>query len=179
MWSADSLILDPEKPGLENLQMGNSKRKIKSLQELRAILGAARSQGERIVFTNGCFDLIHPGHIRFLEKARSLGDLLVVALNSDTSVRRIKGRNRPVLSQHERAEIMSALGCVDFVTTFEEKTPQRVIQELIPDVLAKGKDWSPERIIGRDVVESNGGEVVLIDFEEGFSSSEIIGRIRQ
>lgn len=159
--------------------MEDSRRKIKSLQELRVVLDSARSHGKRIVFTNGCFDLLHPGHVRFLEKARSLGDLLVVALNSDASVRRIKGRSRPVLSQHERAEIMSALGCVDFVTTFEENTPQNIIQELMPDVLVKGGDWSPARIVGRDVVESNGGEVVSIDCEEGFSSSEIIGRIRK
>jgi len=136
-------------------------------------------QGKRIVFTNGCFDLLHPGHVRFLEKARSLGDLLVVALNGDASVTSIKGRSRPVLSQQDRAEIMSALSCVDFVTTFEEKTPQRIIKGLVPDVLAKGGDWAPDQIVGRKVVESNGGEVVSIDFEEGFSTSEIISRIQE
>ena len=148
--------------------MEDSKRKIKSFQELRQILEMEEYQGKRIVFTNGCFDLLHPGHVRFLEKARSLGDLLVVALNGDASVTSIKGRSRPVLSQQDRAEIMSALSCVDFVTTFEEKTPQRIIKGLVPDVLAKGGDWAPDQIVGRKVVESNGGEVVSIDFESPF-----------
>lgn len=131
-----------------------------------------------MVFTNGCFDLLHPGHVRYLEKARAEGDVLVVALNSDDSVRKIKGEDRPVLPELERSEIMGALGCVDFVTTFEEETPENIIEELVPTVLVKGGDWSVDQILGRQVVEANSGRVISIDFEEEFSTSNIIKKIR-
>lgn len=158
--------------------MPNSKDKIKSRRQLKALLLELKAQGRQVVFTNGCFDLLHPGHVRFLEKARREGDILVVALNSDASVRRIKGEMRPIFSERERCEIMSALGCVDFVTLFEEDTPGRIIEELLPDVLVKGGDWPIEEIVGRGTVEAAGGRVIRIGFEEGFSSSSIIDRIR-
>jgi D-beta-D-heptose 7-phosphate kinase/D-beta-D-heptose 1-phosphate adenosyltransferase len=157
----------------------SSHERIQPRQELKAILDRAKAQGKKIVFTNGCFDLIHLGHVRLLEKARSLGDVLVVGLNSDSSVTKLKGKGRPVVPEVERAEIVSALSCVDFVTSFEEETPQKIIQELVPDVLVKGGDWSVGQIVGRQVVELNDGEVVSIDLEKGFSTSGIIERIRR
>ena len=158
--------------------MRTAKSKIKSRQELKGIVEGLKSEGKTVVFTNGCFDLLHPGHIRYLEKARAQGDVLVVALNSDRSVRKIKGEDRPVLSQEERSEIMGALGCVDFVTMFEEETPEKIIEELVPTVLVKGGDWPVDKILGRQVVESNSGRVISIDFEEEFSTSNIIRKIR-
>ena len=158
--------------------MRTAKSKIKSRQELKGIVEELKSEGKTVVFTNGCFDLLHPGHIRYLEKARAQGDVLVVALNSDRSVRKIKGEDRPVLSQEERSEIMGALGCVDFVTMFEEETPEKIIEELVPTVLVKGGDWPVDKILGRQVVESNSGRVISIDFEEEFSTSNIIRKIR-
>ena len=159
--------------------MRDPKEKIKTRQELKEILSQLRMQGKRVVFTNGCFDLLHPGHVRYLEKARAEGDLLVVALNSDASVRGLKGPGRPILPAEDRCEIMSALQCVDFVTTFEDATPHDIIEELIPGVLVKGGDWPIERIVGREVVESHSGRVVSIDFEQEFSTSGIIERIRR
>ncbi len=159
--------------------METSRAKIKSRQELKGILEQLKADGKEIVFTNGCFDLLHPGHVHYLEKAKAQGDVLVVALNTDTSVRKIKGRDRPVLGEEDRSEIISALGCVDFVTTFEEETPQTIIEELIPQVLIKGGDWPIDQIVGRQIVESNGGRVISVDFEREFSTSEIIDRIRR
>jgi len=138
-----------------------------------------KAEGKRIVFTNGCFDLLHPGHIRLLARARKLGDILIVALNSDESVRRLKGTNRPILTLSERLEVISALASVDLVTSFEEDTPKEIVDEVIPDVLVKGGDWALDQIVGRETVESNGGQVIAIDFEEGYSTSGIINRIRE
>lgn len=151
--------------------------KIKTCHELRPVLQILRSTGKKIVFTNGCFDLIHTGHVRYLAKARSCGDLLVVAVNSDSSVRQLKGEKRPINSQNERAETLAALEAVDFVTIFEELDPYRVISELQPDVLVKGGDWPVEKIIGRDVVEARGGKVISTGFVEGASTTGIIERI--
>jgi D-beta-D-heptose 7-phosphate kinase/D-beta-D-heptose 1-phosphate adenosyltransferase len=136
-----------------------------------------RGDGVRVVFTNGCFDLLHPGHIRYLEQARGLGDRLIVALNSDASVRRLKGEGRPILRQAERAEVMAALACVDYVTIFDEETPRQLIAELLPDVLVKGGDWTVDTIVGREEVESAGGEVRSLSFIDGLSTTEIIERI--
>jgi D-glycero-beta-D-manno-heptose 1-phosphate adenylyltransferase len=130
--------------------------------------------GKRVVFTNGCFDLLHPGHIRYLAEARMLGDALVVAINSDRSVRALKGPDRPVLPESERAEIMAALRCVDLVTIFDELTPRALIARMLPQVLAKGGDWGPTNIVGREEVEGAGGVVVSIPVVPGFSTSEII-----
>ena len=159
--------------------MQSTRAKIKSRQELKGILEQLKADGKEIVFTNGCFDLLHPGHVHYLEKAKAEGDVLVVALNSDASVRKIKGEDRPVLSEEDRCEIVSALGCVDFVTTFEEEIPQAIVEELIPHVLVKGGDWPVDQIVGRQIVESNGGRVISIDFEREFSTSDIIEQIRR
>ena len=159
--------------------MKTSRQKIKSQPQLELILSRLRVEGKKVVFTNGCFDILHPGHIRYLEKARAQGDLLVVAINSDDSVRRIKGRDRPILGAEERCEMVSALGCVDFVTTFSEETPQTIIEKLVPDILVKGGDWPKDKIVGSEVVEAHGGKVSSIGFEKGFSTSRIIERIRR
>jgi len=152
-------------------------RKIKTVLELRPLLGILQATGKKIVFTNGCFDLIHTGHTRYLAKARSFGDLLIVAVNSDASVRMIKGEKRPINTQAERAETLAALESVDFVTIFDEPDPHRIISELQPDVLVKGGDWPVEKIIGRDVVEARGGDVFSIGYIEGASTTGIIERI--
>ena len=151
--------------------------KIKTIQELRPLLEILRSAGKKIVFTNGCFDIIHTGHTRYLAIARSFGDILVVAVNSDPSVRAIKGDKRPINSQAERAETLAALGSVDFVTIFNDPDPYTVISALQPDVLVKGGDWPIEKIIGRDVVEARGGKVVNVPYVEGASTTGIIEKI--
>jgi D-beta-D-heptose 7-phosphate kinase/D-beta-D-heptose 1-phosphate adenosyltransferase len=152
--------------------------KVKSREELRTIIAAFKRAGKKVVFTNGCFDLLHPGHIRYLETARRLGDMLVVAVNDDGSARRVKGKDRPFLNAKDRCEVIGALGCVDFVTSFGEDTPQAIIEELTPDVLVKGGDWAKHQIVGRETVEKDGGLVVATDFEKGFSTTDIVRRIR-
>ena len=137
-----------------------------------------RRDGKRLVFTNGCFDLLHPGHVRYLAEARALGDALVVALNSDSSVRNLKGEGRPVLNEAERAEVMSALAAVDYVFIFDDETPRDVISKLLPDVLVKGGDWSLDTIVGREEVEAAGGTVQSLPYVEGASTSDLIKRIR-
>ena len=132
-----------------------------------------------LVFTNGVFDLLHPGHVRYLQQARALGDLLVVGINSDRSVRANKGPERPITPEHERAEILSALACVDAVTVFDEETPFAIIQELQPDVLVKGADWAADAIVGRDIVEARGGKVVRVPVEQGHSTTSIVQKIRR
>jgi len=151
--------------------------KIKTIQELQPLLNILRAAGKKIVFTNGCFDIIHTGHTRYLAIARSFGDILVVAVNSDPSVRAIKGDKRPINSQQERAETLAALESVDFVTVFDEPDPYRVISSLKPDVLVKGGDWPIEKIIGRDVVEARGGKVVNVPYVEGASTTGISEKI--
>jgi len=141
------------------------------------IAGVRRNR--RVVFTNGCFDLLHPGHIRCLEQARALGDLLIVAINSDASVRRMKGAERPVMPEGERAEVLAALAAVDYVTVFEEDTPREIIARLVPDVLVKGGDWGPDQIVGRAEVEAAGGRVVSIPLEPGWSTTALLKRISQ
>jgi rfaE bifunctional protein nucleotidyltransferase chain/domain len=151
--------------------------KTKTIQELQPLLAILRSSGRKIVFTNGCFDILHTGHTRYLAIARSFGDLLVVAVNSDSSVRTIKGDKRPINSQDERAETLAALESVDFVVIFDEPDPYKVISALQPDVLVKGGDWPIEKIIGRDVVEARGGKVVNVPYVEGASTTGIIEKI--
>jgi D-beta-D-heptose 7-phosphate kinase/D-beta-D-heptose 1-phosphate adenosyltransferase len=136
-----------------------------------------RAAGERIVFTNGVFDLLHRGHVEYLEEARDLGDRLVVGLNTDASVRRLKGPERPIIPEHERAEVLAALECVDLVVAFDEDTPARLIADVRPDVLAKGGDWALEEIVGREFVETRGGRVERIRVREGWSTTRIIERI--
>jgi len=137
-----------------------------------------RDAGKTVVFTNGVFDLLHPGHVRYLQQARGLGDVLVVAVNADASVRRNKGEGRPVTSEAERAELLAALECVDVVTVFDEDTPAEVIRAVQPDVLVKGADWQADQIVGRDTVEARGGRVVRIAVEPDHSTSALIARIR-
>ena len=142
-------------------------------------LAALRRRGKRIVFTNGCFDLIHPGHVRYLRKAKQLGDVLVVALNSDASVRRLKGPTRPLVRQRDCCEVMAALEMVDFVTLFNTETPYTLIARLQPDVLVKGGDWSPDRIVGADLVRARGGTVRSLRFAPGYSTTRLVERIRK
>ena len=143
------------------------------------VAGRERRGPRRVVFTNGCFDLLHPGHIHTLEMARSLGDLLVVGVNSDRSVRALKGPSRPLLPESERAEILAALQAVDFVVLFDEDTPRELIARLRPDVLAKGADWGADEVVGRQEVESGGGRVVLLPLDPGYSTSAILEKIRK
>jgi rfaE bifunctional protein nucleotidyltransferase chain/domain len=138
----------------------------------------ARAAGRRIVFTNGVFDILHPGHLRYLQAARAHGDLLIVGLNSDASVRRNKGPGRPVNPQDERAEVLAALTCVDAVSIFDDETPADIIRRVHPDVLVKGADWPADQIVGRDTVEARGGKVILEPVEEGYSTSSIIDKVR-
>lgn len=133
-----------------------------------------QQQGLEVVFTNGCFDILHPGHVRYLEKSASLGDKLIVALNDDDSVKRLKGKERPVNVLADRMEVMAALCCVDAVTSFSEDTPFELISALIPDVITKGGDYKPENVVGADIVEEAGGKVVIIDFEAGYSTTSIL-----
>ncbi len=154
-----------------------SKEKIRPLEALRAELALRRAEGARIVFTNGCFDLLHVGHVRYLRQARRMGDLLVVAINSDASIRRLKGPSRPVQPERDRAEILAAMECVDYVVSFDQDTPLALIERLRPDVLVKGGDWPVERIVGREVVERSGGRVATIPYLEGASTSTLIERI--
>jgi rfaE bifunctional protein nucleotidyltransferase chain/domain len=148
--------------------------KIVPLDRAYALVDELKRQGKRVVFTNGCFDLLHPGHTRYLAEARRLGDVLLVAVNSDASVRAIKGPGRPILPEGERAEILAALECVDYVTIFSDSTPQALITRLLPQVLVKGGDWGPDEIVGRAEVEAAGGKVVSIPAVPGFSTSAII-----
>ena len=147
--------------------------------EARQFAAAARVAGRRVVFTNGVFDLLHPGHVRYLQQARALGDLLIVGLNSDRSVRANKGPERPITTEDERAEVLAALASVDAVTIFDEDTPHAVIGDIQPDILVKGADWAPDAIVGRDIVEGRGGAVVRVPVEQGHSTTSIVERIRR
>lgn len=133
---------------------------------------------KQIVFTNGCFDILHVGHIRYLKEAKKLGDLLIVGINTDASVKRLKGPTRPLQSEDDRAEILSALGCVDFVILFDEDTPLNLIKEIQPHILVKGGDWKPESIVGSDFVLAHGGKVLSLNFVDGRSTTNIVNRIK-
>lgn len=152
--------------------------KVKSLDELKSITVQARRNGKTVVFTNGCFDLLHRGHVHVLREAKALGDILVVAINSDGSVKAIKGPNRPVLSESDRAELVAAMEMVDYVALFDEPDPYKMIAAIRPNVLVKGGDWGPEEIVGADIVKQDGGKVAVIPYLKGFSTTEIIERIR-
>lgn len=152
--------------------------KLKSLDEVKALAARARRLGQKVVFTNGCFDLLHRGHVHVLREAKAAGDLLIVGINSDKSVKEIKGTNRPVLPEVDRAELIAAMEMVDYVLLFDEPDPHDAIAALRPDVLVKGGDWSAEKIVGADIVRSEGGRVVVVPYMEGFSTTEIIERIR-
>lgn len=151
--------------------------KIKNRDVLSRIVAGLRERGKKIVFTNGCFDLLHAGHVKYLQKARSLGDCLVLGLNSDASVRRLKGEKRPLIGEEERAHILAALDCIDYVTLFDEDTPLELIRALKPDILAKGGDYTADAVVGKDVVEAYGGRVELVSFVDGKSTTNIIERV--
>lgn len=154
-------------------------RGILTRDEAVRLAAAERAAGRRVVFTNGVFDLLHPGHVRYLTAARSHGDLLIVGINSDASVRRLdKGPGRPLNPEAERAEVLAALRVVDAVVVFEEDTPHEIVQALQPDVLVKGADWAADAIVGRDIVERRGGSVVRIALAEGYSTTAIVERLR-
>lgn len=155
----------------------DSDSKIKNPDVLAAIIKSEKARGKRVVFTNGCFDLLHAGHVKYLQGARSLGDLLVLGLNSDASIRRLKGKKRPLIGEEERAHILAALDCIDYVVIFEEDTPLELITLLRPDILAKGGDYTPEGVVGREFVESYGGRVELVPFVDGKSTTNIIERV--
>ncbi len=155
----------------------DSDLKIKAREVLRGILERAREKGRRIVFTNGCFDLLHAGHVQYLQKARRLGDLLVLGINSDQSVQRLKGPKRPLIGESERAHILAALDCIDYVCIFDEDTPLELIQAVRPHILVKGGDYSPEGVVGKDLVESYGGRVEIIEFVAGKSTTNIIDKV--
>ena len=151
---------------------------ILTLDDLILRFAKRKRNGRTVVFTNGCFDLLHPGHIRTFESARALGDILIVGLNSDASVRALKGSARPILPEQERAEILASLECIDAVTIFNDPTPQTVIASLLPDILVKGGDWPDDQIVGRAEVESSGGRVALTEVVPGYSTTEILRKIR-
>jgi rfaE bifunctional protein nucleotidyltransferase chain/domain len=157
--------------------MENLSNKFKSLDEIVLLRKELARLKKRLVFTNGCFDILHLGHVRYLNKARALGDALVVAVNSDRSVREIKGPSRPVIPEIERVEVLAALECVDYLFLFDNATPREVIETVLPDVLVKGSDWERAGIVGRDVVEGSGGSVVTIPVVDGASTTGIIERI--
>ena len=150
-----------------------------TVPEAVAVVERLRAAGKTVVFTNGVFDLLHVGHLRYLQQARALGDALIVGVNSDRSVHANKGAGRPITPEAERAEILGALACVDGVVVFDEDTPHDIIAALQPDVLVKGADWAADAIVGRDVVEARGGRVVRVPIEAGHSTSALVERIRR
>jgi D-beta-D-heptose 7-phosphate kinase/D-beta-D-heptose 1-phosphate adenosyltransferase len=152
--------------------------KLKSVGELSEIAAQARAKGRTVVFTNGCFDLLHRGHVHMLREAKRQGDLLIVAMNSDSSVKAIKGPSRPIMPESDRVELIAAMEMVDYVVVYDEPDPYNLIVAIKPNVLAKGGDWSPDKIIGADIVERHGGRVAVIPYLVGFSTTEIIERIK-
>ena len=151
--------------------------KIRSLGELALVRRKLRREGQTVVFTNGCFDLLHGGHIRLFREAKRRGDVLVVALNTDASVRKLKGPSRPIFPLKERLEVLSAVADIDYLTWFAENTPRKIIAALLPDVLIKGGDWTPDEVVGRAEIEAAGGRVVIVPYFKGHSSTSIIDRI--
>jgi len=153
--------------------------KIKTQKELKRIIAYLRKQSKKIVFTNGCFDILHYGHIKYLQDTKGLADVLVLGLNSDSSVKKIKGSARPINKQLDRARVLSALSCVDYLTIFSEDTPLKLIRLIQPDVLVKGGDWQAEKIVGADFVKSRGGKVMAIPYIKGYSTTQQIKKIRE
>jgi D-beta-D-heptose 7-phosphate kinase/D-beta-D-heptose 1-phosphate adenosyltransferase len=154
-------------------------KKLKTLEDLKRITTQAQTAGKRVVLTNGCFDLLHRGHLHVLRSARELGDLLIVAMNSDTSVQQIKGPNRPIFPEADRTELIAAMEVVDYLLLFDEGDPHLLIEALKPDILVKGGDWKKDQVVGAEIVERHGGKVILVPYLEGYSTTEIIERIRK
>jgi D-beta-D-heptose 7-phosphate kinase/D-beta-D-heptose 1-phosphate adenosyltransferase len=153
--------------------------RVLSRDQAVALVASLRAQGKTVVFTNGVFDLLHPGHVRYLQHARSLGDALMLGLNADASVRRNKGPSRPITPERERAELLVALTAVDAVVIFDEDTPAEIVEALQPDILVKGADWPADQIVGRDTVEARGGRVLLVPVEQGYSTTSIVERVQR
>jgi D-beta-D-heptose 7-phosphate kinase/D-beta-D-heptose 1-phosphate adenosyltransferase len=153
--------------------------KIVGAEALTGIVATARDANQRVVFTNGCFDLLHVGHVRSLATARAAGDLLVVGLNSDASVQRLKGPSRPLVAEDARAEVLAALESVSYVTVFDDDTPAQLIALVQPDVLVKGGDWAPQDVVGREVVEKRGGRVLIVPLADGFSTTDLLARAQR
>ena len=153
--------------------------KIKSLSELKRIVNRLKKKDKKIVFTNGCFDILHPGHIYYLKDAKKKGDRLILGLNSDSSVRKLKGKGRPLIPEGERAEILSNLESVDYISIFHEETPERLIREISPDVLVKGGDYRRKEVVGRKFVEEKGGKVIIIPLLKGYSTTTLIKKIKK
>ena len=156
-----------------------AQRKIQRAGALARLVRSAHRRGRRVVFTNGCFDLLHAGHVRLLERAKRYGDLLIVGLNSDRSVRALKGPGRPLVAERDRARLLAALETVDYVTVFGELTPERLLRRLQPDVLIKGSDWASHRIVGRALIQRRGGRVIRFPLVKGYSTTQLIQRIRR
>jgi D-beta-D-heptose 7-phosphate kinase/D-beta-D-heptose 1-phosphate adenosyltransferase len=154
-------------------------KKIRELEDLKERVEEEKRRGKKVVFTNGCFDLLHRGHLHLLREAKKLGDILIVAINSDDSVKRIKGPNRPVRPLAERADLLASLDVVDYVIWFDDIDPRRILKELRPNVLVKGGDWLKNEVVGADLIEQDGGEVTVIPYLEGHSTTHLIERIRQ
>ncbi len=155
-----------------------SVKKILSQEELKKVVEDVRAAGKKVGFTNGCFDILHLGHVRYLDEAKKNCDILVIGVNSDSSVKGLKGQGRPVNGQEARMEVLAALECVDYLALFEEDTPEELIKRLTPDMLFKGGDWSEERIVGADHVKANGGKVKVIPYVEGYSTTDLITKMR-
>ena len=153
--------------------------KLKSWEEVFKIVQDLKTSGKKIVFTNGCFDIIHAGHIKYLYEASELGDILIIGLNSDASAKRLKGKNRPINSELDRATVLSSLTVIDYIIIFQEDTPYKLIKHIKPDILVKGGDWKPEEIVGSDIVMKNGGIVKSLIFKEGFSTTDLIEKIKK
>ena len=153
--------------------------KLKTWAEITIIIKELKAVGKKIIFTNGCFDIIHAGHVEYLQEAAELGDVLIIGLNSDESVKRLKGRNRPINSQIDRAKVLSGLATVSYILIFEEDTPYMLIDHIKPDVLVKGGDWQPDEIVGADIVQANGGSVRSLSYKEGNSTSSIIEKMKE
>lgn len=154
-------------------------QKIKNKTDLVKILSKFKKEKKRVVFTNGCFDILHAGHTAYLEEAKKKGDFLVVAVNSDNSVKRIKGSARPIVNENDRLKIIASLESVDFVTIFSEDTPAEIIKELCPDIIVKGSDWKENEIVGADFIKKNGGSVITIPFLKGYSTTSLINKIKK
>ncbi len=156
----------------------NINQKIIRFNDIAEVISKEKEAGKKVVFTNGCFDILHRGHVAYLNQASELADILVIGLNSDASVKRLKGEERPINTEMDRAFLLSAMGFVSYVVIFEEDTPFNLIKQVMPDILVKGGDWKPEQIVGSDIVLANGGEVKSLRFETGYSSTNIIDKIR-
>lgn len=153
--------------------------KIKTIKEIKKISEKLKLKGKTIVFTNGCFDIIHPGHIKVLKKAKSIGDILIVGLNSDKSIKKIKGKNRPIIDQKGRCEILSSLWMVDYIVLFDEDTPEKLIKSIIPNFIVKGSDYKKEEVVGKDIIEKYGGKVIIVPLYKNYSTTNLIRKINE